>query len=172
MCSPCRARVVAAEETAASLSAALPPVSAGARPARRPWGTLVATAAAVVFAVAAAIEGMAAHGASTQLAQHDAALLALAGSHFEHVSLTPVAPLRPAIVAKAIYARDGAWYYMVAENAGPNAHVVVRTQDGLHDAGALGPTSPATLFVRNPGRVQEFQIVSGGNVIARAVPTY
>lgn len=167
--------MVAAEEVGASLAAALPPMPAAAPRARsrwtaRPWATLVATAAAVIFAVTAAIEGVAVHGASTRLAQRDTALIALAGSHFEHVSLTPVTSSN--VVAKAIYARDGAWYYVIAENAGPNAHVVVRTGDQLHDAGTLGPTSPAALFVRNPGRVQEFQIVANGTVVARAAPTY
>jgi hypothetical protein len=130
-------------------------------------------AAALVFAVVAAIEGMAAHGTSARLAATDTALVALAGSHFNHVTLAPVTVrTSKRVTAKAIYARDGAWYYVVAEDAGPDAHVVVRTHDALHDAGALGPSSPATLFVRDPGRVQEFQIVAGGHVVARAVPTY
>jgi anti-sigma factor RsiW len=174
-CEPCRVRVVAAEEAAAALVVALPPVPAApsvvARTSR-PWTTFLATAAALVLGAVAAIEGIAAHGASVRLAQRDTALIALAGSHFQHVSLTPTMPRARGIVAKAIYARDGAWYYVIAENAGPNAHVAVRTPDGLHDAGALAPTSPATLFVRNPGRVQEFEIVSNGTVIARATPTY
>jgi hypothetical protein len=71
-----------------------------------------------------------------------------------------------------MYARDGAWYYVVAENAGPGAHVVVRNGTTLHDAGALSGRTPATLFVRNPGKVQEFRIVSGGRIVASGVPSY
>jgi hypothetical protein len=166
-------RVVAAEEAAAALSAALPAMPVARVRARRPWTTMVAMAAALVFAAIAAFEGVVAHGASSQLAMTDTALVALAGSHFQHVSLTPVGTnaSRP-VIAKVIYARDGAWYYVLAENAGPNAHVVIRSHDALHDVGALAPNSPATLFVRNPGRVQEFQIVAGGHTVARAVPTY
>jgi hypothetical protein len=118
--------------------------------------------------VTAAVEGFRVHAVSTQLAATDTALVALAGSHFNHVSLAG----DPRVTAKAMYGRDGAWYYVVAENAGPGAHVVVRKGNTLHDAGALSGTTPATLFVRNPGRVQEFRIVSGGRVVASAVPSY
>lgn len=166
-CAECCARVAAAEEAAAALSAALPPVPAPPARVRHEWTGALAIAAAIVFAVAAAIEGFTAHAVSTQLAATDTALVALAGSHFNHVSLASTA----GVTAKAIYARDGAWYYVVAENA-PGAHVVVRKGNALQDAGKLSAATPGTLFVRNPGRVQEFRIVSGDRVLARAVPAY
>jgi hypothetical protein len=167
-CAECCARVAAAEEAAAALSAALPPVPAAPARVRRGWTGALAIAAAVVFAVAAAFEGFTAHNVSTQLAATDTALVALAGSHFNHVSLASTA----GVTAKAIYARDGAWYYVVAENAGPGARVVVRKGNTLQDAGRLSAATPGTLFVRNPGRVQEFRIVSGDRVVASAVPAY
>ena len=176
-CDACRARVVAAESAAASLAAALPPVPAAAP--RRAWWTTVATAAAVVFAATAAFEGTTAHTASTQLARTDAALGAIASSHFGHTTLTA----ESGVIAKVLYARDGSWLYVVAENAPPGARVVVRNGAATHDLGELGAGAPATLFVRAPGRVDEIKIVPADHdmemalkgvdlTIAHGVPAY
>ncbi|HYW53702.1 MAG TPA: hypothetical protein VE826_07025, partial [Dongiaceae bacterium] len=85
-CDGCRARVVAAESAAASLAAALPPMPAAAP--RRAWWSTAATAAAVVFAATTAFASSTAHDASAQLARTDAALGAIASSHFGHTTLT------------------------------------------------------------------------------------
>jgi anti-sigma factor RsiW len=194
LCDACRARVVAAEAAAASLAAALPPMPelVEARPAagaattaalasppaltlvparvtalRRGWSAL-AVAAALVFAATAAVEGVAVHAAAARQAATDTALLAIAGSHFNHVTLSG----EPGVVAKALYARDGAWCYVVVQGAAPGAHVVLRTGTAAHDAGALQGTAPATVFVREPGRVGEIDVVAGSRVIAHAVPAY
>jgi anti-sigma factor RsiW len=178
VCDACRARVVAAEAAGAVLAGALPAVpeivpsdavrAAGGAlgPVGRPWGMLAA-AAALVFAATAAVEGVAAHAASARLATTDSALVAIAGSHFNHVTLTA----RRGVVAKALYARDGAWCYVVAEGVPRGAHVVLRSGRAARDAGALDG-SPATSFVRGPGRVGEIDVVAGGRVIARGVPAY
>ncbi len=182
VCDACRARVVAAEAVGASLAGALPAVPevvpsdaaraatrapGGARaPADRPWGMLAA-AAALVFAATAAVEGVAAHAASARLAATDSALVAIAGSHFNHVTLTA----RRGVVAKALYARDGAWCYVVAEGIPRGAHVVLRSGRAARDAGTLDG-APATSFVRRPGRVGEIDVVAGGRVIAHGVPAY
>ncbi|MEA2688292.1 MAG: hypothetical protein QOD51_899 [Candidatus Eremiobacteraeota bacterium] len=201
-CDGCRTRVAAAEEAAASLAATLPamppaqvvaaPSRAGlpstlpATPMRRAWWTGLASAAAVVFAATAAFEGMSAHGASSQLARTDVALNAIAGSHFGHTTLTSV----PGVVAKALYARDGSWLYVVATGAPRGAHVVLRrsmhvTPKGTHvtpdagatahpdaavvDVGVLESGEPATLFVRDVGRAGDIAIVPNGQAVAHAV---
>ncbi|MEA2666545.1 MAG: hypothetical protein QOI11_3489 [Candidatus Eremiobacteraeota bacterium] len=182
-CDACRARVVAAEAAGAALAGALPPVpeAAPARvpheadraprtaPGRRAWSAL-ATAAALLFAATAAVEGFAAHAASTRLAATDGALLALAGSHFNHVTLSG----RRGVVAKALYARDGAWCYVIARGVPRGAHVVLRGGPArrARDAGALAGADPATAFVRGPGRVGEIDLVAGGRTVARGVPAY
>ncbi|HEY6236068.1 MAG TPA: hypothetical protein VIW69_13280, partial [Candidatus Elarobacter sp.] len=96
-CGACRARVVDAEAAAASLAAALPPMPAAAP--RRAWWSTAATAAAVVFAATTAFASSTAHNASAQLAQTDAALGAIASSHFGHTTLTSEVN----VVAKALY---------------------------------------------------------------------
>jgi hypothetical protein len=165
-CGTCRARVVAAESAAASLAAALPPMPAAAP--RRAWWTTAATAAAVVFAATAAFEGTTAREASMQLARTDAALGAIASSHFGHTTLTSEAN----VVAKVLYARDGSWMYVVAENAPRGAHVVLRSGAASRDLGALDAGAPATLFVRAPGRAAEISVLAGDRVVAHGTPAY
>jgi Putative zinc-finger len=165
-CDACRTRVVAAEEAAASLAAALPPVPAAAP--RRSWWPALAAAAAVVFAATAAVEGISAHAASTQLARTDGALAVIASSHFGHTTLRS----DPGVVAKALYARDGGWCYVLATGAPRGAHVVMHRGAALRDMGALDAGEPATLFVREAGRADEITVVADGRIIARGVPAY
>ena len=166
-CAACRERVVAAEAAAASLAAALPPVPAAA-PRRASWWPGLATAAAVLFAFTTAYEGSAAHAASAQMQRTDVALTALASSHFGHTTLTS----EPGVIAKAIYARDGAWCYVVASGAPRGAHVMMRRGATARDMGALDPGAPATLFVKNPGKGDEIGIVAGDRVVAHGRPAY
>ena len=133
----------------------------------RTWSALAA-AAALVFAATAALEGVASHAASARQAATDTALIAIAGSHFNHVTLSS----ERGVVAKALYARDGAWCYVVAQGVAPGAHVVLRTGTSSHDYGALDGAAPATVFVRAPGRVGEIDVVAAGRVVARGVPAY
>lgn len=177
-CGDCRARVIAAEEAAASLAAALPPAPADAkraqgapvRPAaeRGAWWPSLAAAAAVVLGLTAAAEGFIAQSASAQLARTDVALTAIASSHFGHTTLTS----DPGIVAKAIYARDGAWCYVVASGAPRGAHVIVRRGGAARDLGALDAGAPATLFVRDPGRPDSIEVVADGRAVARGKPAF
>jgi hypothetical protein len=168
ICEECRTSVIAAEATAAALAAALPAVPA-ARTLRRPqWTSGLAAAAAVVFAVTAGFEGTALHSASQQSARTDAALIAVAGSHFAHTTLTsPVGS-----VAKVLYSRDGSWLYVIADGVGEGTHVMVRSGGGERDLGALGGKTPATLFVREPGRVDEVVLTADGRTLAHGVPAY
>lgn len=173
-CDTCRARVVAAEETAASLAAALPPAPAhgGAEspPSRSAprgrWFSAVAAAAAVIFAATSAIEAGSARAAATQLAQTDRALTAIAASHFGHTTLTS----DRGITAKALYARDGSWLYVIVSGAPPGAHVAVRSGGGLRELGELRAGEPATLFTRDTGRADEVDVVSGARIIAHGAP--
>jgi uncharacterized membrane protein len=158
--------VIAAESAAASLAAALPPMPAAT--ALRTWWTALATAAALVFGATAAFEGIAAHSATAQLARTDGALAVIASSHFGHTTLTS----DPGTVAKAIYAWDGSWCYVIVSGVHAGAHVVLHTATGTRDAGALDAGTPSTLFVHAPGRPTEIAIVDGGHVVAHGAPHF
>jgi hypothetical protein len=166
-CAECRTRVAEAEETAAALAGALPPMPA-ARPARWSLAPGLAAAAAVVFAAAAGFEGYTAHTATTQLAHTDTALIAMASSHFGHTTLTSA----PGVTAKAIYARDGAWCYVVASGVGEHAHLVMHRDGIARDLGPLSDGRASTLFVTGAGRVSEITIVADGRTLASGRPVY
>ncbi len=166
-CDACRARVVAAEAAAASLAATLPPMPAATAP--RAWWATAAVAAAFAFAASTAYEGIAAHNASAQLTRTGVALGAIASSHFGHTTMTTD---DSSVVVKALYARDGAWLYIVAEHAPPGAHVTVRNGAKARDLGALDAGTPATLFVRSPGRADEVSLTAGDRLVAHGKPAY
>jgi Putative zinc-finger len=165
-CDACRARVVAAEETAASLAAALPPAPVAA-PRRGWWPGVAAAAAAVLLAATAAFEGYSAHAASAQLARNDGALVAIASSHFGHTTLTADS----GVIAKALYARDGAWCYVVATGAPRGTHVVLHRGTTARDVGVLDG-EPATLFVSGAGRADQVDLVAGDRIVAHGKPAY
>ena len=166
-CADCTARVAAAEAAAASLSAALPAAPAAA-PRRVAWRQYFATAAAFVFATTTALEGMMMHNQSAQMESTDVALSAVASSHFGHTTLSS----NPGVTAKALYARDGAWCYVLVSGAPRGTHVIMHQRGTTRDMGAVEGGSMATLFVRNPGRADEITVQTGDHVIAHGAPLY
>jgi hypothetical protein len=166
-CAACCKRVAEAEAVGASLAAALPPMPAAA-PRRRAWWPQLATAAAVIFAATTALEGNFAHVASNRVQRTDVALAALASTHFAHTTLTS----GPGLSVKAIYSRDGTWAYIVASGAPAGAHVVLQQGAAQRDLGALDDGAPATLFIHEPGRGDEYDIIAGGKTIAHGKPVY
>ena len=167
-CADCRARVVAAEAAAASLGAALPAMPAAPQRQSSRWTSGLAAAAAVVFAATTGIEGVALHGAAQQGARTDVALGAVAASHFGHTTLTSP----PGSAVKVLYARDGAWLYLIADGLPAGVHAVVRQRGTQRDLGALAAGKPATLFVAGSGRVSDVTLVDGGRAIAHGRPAY
>ena len=190
-CGDCRARVANAEAAAASLAAALRPVPGHdalprhaepprhaersrhaelvEAPRRLRLGFALASAAALVFAATSVIEGVGERSASAQLARTDVALAAVASSHFAHVTLASA----PAVSAKALYARDGAWCYIIASGVPAGSRVVVRRGGRTGELGVLSGAAPATLFTRRPGHVDDVAIVDvHGTVLAHGAPSY
>jgi hypothetical protein len=171
-CAACTERVRAAEEVGALLAAALPPipettnvVPLRSRGAQRWWPLAAAAAVVLVVGGTSVVRERA---AESQLARTDTALIAMANAHFLHVTLAG----RPGVIAKAIYARDGAWCYVVADGVPAGTHLFV-TQGGVsRDLGVLTGARPATLFVRGAGRIGEFSIVADGVTEASGVPSY
>ena len=168
-CAACRARVIAAEATAAALASTLPAMPAA--PAARRFGpasNALAAAAALVFAVTTGIEGAALQTTAQQQARTDVALAHVAASHFNHTTLSSP----PGSAVKVLYARDGAWLYVIAEGVGAGAHAVVRQAGADRDLGPLGPGNPATLFIAAPGRVSDVMLVADGRTVAHGTPAY
>jgi hypothetical protein len=176
-CAACRTRVAEAESVAASLAAALPPMTPGraaAAPPKRSWIAPLALAASLAFAATATFEAVAAHGAAAQLATATSqisatnfALFRVASSHFEHTTLTA----RRGVVAKAIYARDGSWCYVIVAGA-PGAHVIVHRGALALAVGTLAKSMPLTFFVDGLGPVDRIDVVAGNAVVAHGSPVY
>jgi hypothetical protein len=134
----------------------------------RRWLPQLAAAAIVALAVSTAVETHAAYAARAQLARDDGALVAVAGSHFGHTTLSA----QRGVSAKALYARDGTWYYVIAVDAPPGAHVVIRRGATTRDLGTLAGDHVATLFSSGGGRSDAIEIVSGSAVVAHGTPAF
>lgn len=169
-CEACRSSVVEAERVAWSLASALaaPPSAAARRPAVRvpSWAM---SALAAMFALAFLGQTYRAQTLATSVAATSTALQFVAASHFFHADFTPTgAPL----TAKAIYARDGAWLYVVI--ASPEVYRVAR-EDGTHHSD-LGTTlrggESSSLFVKLSGRPKSLVLLRGTDVAARVTLAY
>jgi putative zinc finger protein len=156
-CAECAARVARAEAVAAQLATALPAYEppphlrariTGAAPNAMPLLRRIALAAAVV-----AFGFLALHDANLMRdrAATSASLATIVHSHFNHASMVGSRLGAPA--AKVLYARDGAWVYVIVDHAVPGAHVFFGNGLTLRDMGTLRPSSGlATLFAQPAGR--------------------
>ncbi len=123
-CDACAAQVARARDVVAALAAPLrayPPPAIGfpppaavapARAARPRWDRRLAALAAVAV-LGLGIAGWQDVVLTRQRADADLALAAIVHGHFGHAGFTPGAPGAPA--AKVLYARDGAWLYLVVD---------------------------------------------------------
>jgi anti-sigma factor RsiW len=163
-CDLCRKRVVDAEETAWKLSATLD-ATTEPRPRRVPRRALVWVAGlAAAFALAFGVQSVRLAQADTAISQTGHALTIVAASHFDHVTMTPVAgPL----VAKVLYAKDRSWIYCIADS--PATYTVVGLHGGV--SRVLGTTAHdgavSTAFLA-PGPVEIVELRSGDTIVARA----
>lgn len=197
-CAACARALGAAEATVAALDATFvpqiePPERLGARVAssareiapraplapatpRRQSRTapgFLAAAAAVLLAIGAGGGVLVERSADLRQAARDSAILAtIASSHFNHAGFTARDPSAP--VAKALYARDGAWLYVVVDSATCDCSVVARSAAGERDLGkpeVRGKT--ATLFVRDFPRPLALELIGpAGRAISGATLVY
>jgi len=178
-CSECAQRVAAAEAVAASLASALPayepPARLGNRIAnigRSPW---TATPLWTRGLAAAAVLVIALLGWQNFILQGErgrttVALATIVNSHFLHVMMTKGTPAAPN--AKILYARDGAWLYVVVDRPAPGVHVLLGDAPGS-DAGLLRSSgSVSTLFVPNAGRPNSVTLRDANGVVERAKLIY
>jgi hypothetical protein len=166
-CSDCERRVGEAEETIEALHA---PQSAPARLDRRVHAAFARAAVPGYFyAVAAALLILALLPAvafwQRERAANDAqqqALAAMVNSHFLHSPFQPLSTDAPA--AKVIYARNGAWLYVIANTD----RTLGVSADGRTIGTLTGSGSERTLFVAHPPAVKAIELVDGTRAIARA----
>ncbi len=184
LCSACAERVAQAQSVAASLAAALPAPAPSPALGRRlrdsirprpPAGIL--RASAFRFAVAAVI-ALALIGLSWQtlvlrgrLATEDLALVTMVHSHFNHVSMAPESA-NP-VAAKILYARDGAWIYIIADKPGGPLHAIAKMATGRVDLGVLASAGEtATLLFRPHERIRSIILRRAGTSVASATLAY
>jgi hypothetical protein len=174
-CANCARRVGEAEETVAALSArqsAVPSqldrrmrASFGARSLPRSLYALVA-AALILGLLPSALLWQRDRDLNAMDATRQQAAAAMVHSHFLHAPFTRMAPDAPA--AKAIFARTGAWLYVIATT---NQEYTVAVVDGgrRRDLGVLkGTGTERELFVSHPPRVKEVFLFDGSRAVARA----
>ncbi len=185
-CTYCADRVSQAQQVAASLAATLPVATpspalgrrigeaARPRPSRTGRGlgwNLPGLAVAAAFALACAALGwqtIALHG---RLAADDLALVTVVHSHFRHVSMTPHSA--DPVAAKILYAPDGSWLYIIADQPGGTLRAVGHTAAGTAELGVLASSGrTATLLVRPAARVVSVELQRDGTGVASAALAY
>jgi hypothetical protein len=180
LCAACRERVAEAELVMASLAAAVPAAEPSASLGRRlrasARGGRPRNVAVLAFAatVALAFVGL---GSQTLLlsnreAAEDRALATIVDSHFNHVSA--VARGNGGVTAKVLYARDGAWIFVIARTRESGTlHAFARTPAADVDLGALATSGEtASLLVRPASRIGTVAIKRGDTEVATAVLHY
>jgi hypothetical protein len=150
---------------------ALAPDSRRRRTASAP--SVLATAAAFFLAVGLGIGAIVERSQdAAQASRESTVLAAIATSHFLHVSLSArdsgIAP------GKVLYARDGAWVYVILTSAACECRAVVRSGQGDRDLGRLeGRGTTATLFARPNVPPTSLDLVDdAGRVVATATLAY
>jgi len=151
-CDDCARRVGEAETTVARL---VVPADAPVRSVPRVRTAWLAIAAAFLIGLLPSAYLLSrSHDAQTT---QSVALDALVHSHFLHAPFVALAPDAPQ--AKAIYARDGSWLYVVSD--APRALTVV-AEPGDRVLGTLAPSgSAAALYVATPIAPREIQLRDG-----------
>jgi anti-sigma factor RsiW len=186
-CRACAERVTQAGLVAASLASTLPAVppspalarrlSEAVRPqtparARRPgaW-SLGGFALAAAFALASIGLGSRVLSLRSLLGADDLALVTIVHSHFNHVSMTPESA-NP-VAAKVLYARDGSWVYVIADQPHGTLHARTRTAAGTSDAGVLVESGrTATLLLHPSARIESLTLQRDGTDVAAATFAY
>jgi len=160
---------------ASAASAAVVPFAPRRKPERAAWRvpSFYATAAAALLTVGVGGGAVLEHAANVRQAAHDSAILTtIATSHFNHVTFTARSSAVP--VSKVLYARDGAWFYVVIAGSTCDCRVIARSAAGERDLGKPDPRgNTATLFVRDFPRPASLELVdASGSRLSDATLVY
>lgn len=158
-CPQCLRQLGEAEETVLHLERGAEPLR------RRPHlpAAWIAVAAAFLIGLLPYAASLVREGAASPAdATHNAAVLAMVGSHFQHAQFVAAVPGAPR--AKAIYARDGAWLYVIV--AGTHPYLVAGDGKPLGSTRRAGATSE--LFIRPTLPLHAVVLRDGGRIVARA----
>lgn len=172
-CDACAAALGSAEGAVAALvTERTPPASLdrrmrsafALRPAWRNWAPLAAAAIVLAIVLPLWFTRPAPAPSNAQ------AIVAMTNSHFTHAQFAALVPSAPK--AKLIYARTGAWWYVIAQTNRPYA-VAVRENGKLRRIGMLQPSgSAAQLYMLHPPRARAVLLLDGATPIARATLQY
>jgi hypothetical protein len=185
-CMPCLQRLAEAEAVGASLASALPRHSSSRslwarisnsldhledrprkRRARPRWGLAAAAALALL-----AGSGWENYQSAVALRSQDLILGTIVHSHFNHVSLT-VSTSISGFGAKALYARDGTWVYLIVDHAPAALHVLATGASGVHDLGEpVQSNGVATLFWHPAERITNLELTVNGAPAATGTLVY
>jgi anti-sigma-K factor RskA len=174
-CASCAQRVGEAEETVAALSArqtAVPGqldrrMRASFAPRSLPRSLYALVAAALILGLLpSALLWQRDRDLNAMDATRQQAAAAMVHSHFLHAPFVKLTPDAPA--AKAIFARDGAWLYVIA-TSDRDYTVAVDDNGKRRDLGVLeGTGTERELFVSAPPKAKEVFLFDGPRAVARA----
>jgi len=174
-CASCAQRIGEAEETVAAMSVrqtAVPSqldrrMRASFAPRSLPRSLYSLVAAALILGLLpSALLWQRDRDLNAIDATRQQAASAMVHSHFLHAPFTGMAPGAPA--AKAIFARTGAWLYVIA-TTDRDYTVAVDDHGVRRDLGVLkGTGTERELFVAGPPKVKEVFLFDGSRAVARA----
>jgi anti-sigma-K factor RskA len=127
-----------------------------------------AVAAALVLALLNA--GWQSFRLHREIAVQDVALATLVHSHFNHVSATAL--VSGSLAAKILYARDGAWIYVIADHPGGALRALGYGAGAAVDLGTMPDGKTATLLVHPKSRVRRIVLERGNIPVAEATLAY
>jgi len=128
------------------------------------WGALAA--ALVLWIVPASWFYSQSARESASVARQDVAMHALVHSHFLHVQLSALAPGAPS--AKAIYARTGAWVYVLVDAPSQGLSIGTMQQSRLRVLGQPSTLRGSSAFYYDGPSIDNVVLLKDGKVLERA----
>ncbi len=170
-CAQCSKRVGRAERIVVGLDAiALEewPNVYRAAPLRARWLT-AAAAFALALGLGAALAGERAYVASI-VSSDGFVVKTLANAHFLHAAFIPDVPNAPS--AKVLYARDGAWLYVIVDAARSDWRVAGNASGTELDLGLLQTRGTTSVLLARPARpVEKLRLIDARGVVIEHVET-
>jgi anti-sigma factor RsiW len=171
-CDACAAELGSAERAVVALLSERAPAPAldrrmtaafAPRPAWRTWAPLIA--AAFVLGLIPAL-----WFTRPSPSPNSQAIVAMAGSHFAHAQFTALTPSAPK--AKLVYARTGAWWYVIAQTSRAYT-LAAEEKTRIVRIGILRVDgNAAQLYIANPPAARTLLLLDGSKAVARVTLPY